>query len=398
MKVLQINNHYKHGSTGKIVWDLHKDLMEHGIESFVCYGRGADCQDENVYRICSNFYARVNKFFSSILGLAYGGCRLSTRKLKKIIQEVKPDIVHLQCINGNIVNIYKLIEYLKENKIKTVLTLHAEFMYTANCGYSLSCDNWKTGCGDCPQLKVATNSYLFDRTNTSWMLMKESFEGFDDDLVIASVSPWLLNRALLSPFLGDKQHRVVLNGIDTNNIFYYRNNTLRERHKVEDKNVILHVTASFSNPIKGGEYLIELAKRMPEVIFIVIGNDDSSLNLPKNIIDLGRMEDQKLLAQYYSMADLFVLTSEKETFCMPVAESLCCGTPIVGFKAGAPEQIALKQYSQFVEFGNVDLLMKSVNQELSKIHDKEKISTDAINVYSKDRMTSNYLDIYRDNS
>ena len=40
------------------------------------------------------------------------------------------------------------------------------------------------------------------------------------------------------------------------------------------------------------------------------------------------------LAEYYSLVDVTVITSFHETFSMVVAESLSCGTPIVGFKAG----------------------------------------------------------------
>lgn len=41
---------------------------------------------------------------------------------------------------------------------------------------------------------------------------------------------------------------------------------------------------------------------------------------------------------------------------MVTAESLCCGTPVVGFKAGAPEQIAIKEFSEFVEYGDLNSL------------------------------------------
>lgn len=71
---------------------------------------------------------------------------------------------------------------------------------------------------------------------------------------------------------------------------------------------------------------------------------------------LGKITDQELLAKYYSMADVTLLTSKKETFSMVTAESLCCGTPVVGFKAGAPEQIAIKEFSEFVEYGDLNSL------------------------------------------
>lgn len=98
----------------------------------------------------------------------YGGCLISTDKLFRIIKKEKPDIVHLHCLNGYFINIYRLITFLKNNNYKTVLTLHAEFMYTANCGHALECDKWKTGCGKCPRLRSETKSWFIDGTAKSW--------------------------------------------------------------------------------------------------------------------------------------------------------------------------------------------------------------------------------------
>ena len=59
---------------------------------------------------------------------------LSTARLLHILRREAPDIVHLQCINGYFVNIFRLVRWLKRHRIPTLLTLHAEFPYTANCG------------------------------------------------------------------------------------------------------------------------------------------------------------------------------------------------------------------------------------------------------------------------
>ena len=201
MKILQVNVVYKKGSTGKITHDLHKGLLDAGMESIVCYGRGELVNEPGVYKTCPEWYSKLNNALSRITGIMYGGCYFSTNKLISIIKKEQPDIVHLQCINGYFVNIYRLVTWLKENHIKTVLTLHAEFMYTANCGHALECERWKKGCGGCPRRKAETLSLLFDGTAASWKLMKSAFDGFENDLTVVSVSPWLTNRAKQSPIL-----------------------------------------------------------------------------------------------------------------------------------------------------------------------------------------------------
>jgi len=184
-----------------------------------------------------------------------------------------------------------------------------------------------------------------------------------------------------------------LNGIDTVNVFRIMESNFKEKYGLVGKKVVLHVTASFARPIKGGKYFVELAKKMPDTTFVLVGNDTDT-ELPSNIIDMGRISDQRELAKLYSMADLFVLTSERETFGMTVAESLCCGTPVVGFESGAPEQIALKAYSSFVPFADVDRLEKEVRVWLSKKMNAEQISEEARQKYSKEKMAEAYLKKY----
>ena len=399
MKILQVNCVYKRGSTGKIVYDIHNVLKELGIESIVCYGRGQKEDESNVYKTSSEFIAKFNNIKSRFTGMQYSGSYLSTRKLISIIKHEQPDVVHLHCINGFFVNIYKLINFLKKNNIKTVLTLHAEFIYTGNCGYSYECNKWKKGCYKCQQLRHATNSYFFDRTNESWKKMNLAFDGFDD-LIVTSVSPWLESRAKQSNILKDKKHCTILNGIDTENTFYPREfKYLKEKHSLTDEKIILHVTANFTSDVKGGKYIIELAKRLQNenIKIIVIGNTDKDMVLPRNIIDVGRIEDQSELAAYYSMADLTIITSKRETFSMVCAESLSCGTPVVGFEAGAPEQISLNEYSAFIKYGDIDELEKKVRVWINKKCESiDKLECISRKKYSKEKMSEAYINCYKE--
>ena len=401
MKVLQVNCVYKKGSTGKIVYEIHKQLKSRGDCSVVCYGRGTVVSEDNVYKTCPEWYAKGTKALAMIKGIMYGGAFFATRKLFSIIEQEKPDIVHLHCLNGNFVDIYKLVSYLKSNRIKTVLTLHAEFMHTGNCGHALDCDKWMTGCGNCPRRKKETGSIIFDRTNESWMRMKKAFEGFGDELVIVSVSPWLRDRASLSPILSGLKHEVVYNGLDCSVFHPYPNkDKLKEKHNIRNERIVFHVSPKFDdNPgnIKGGRFILQLAEKLKNenVLFLVAGNYDEKTRTPENVLKLGQIQDQVKLAEYYSMSDVTVLTSEKETFSMVVAESLCCGTPVVGFKAGAPEQIAIEEYSAFSEFANVDILADNLLEMLKRNVDAQEIATSAKNKYSNITMVESYYKIYR---
>lgn len=400
MKVLQVNCVYGTGSTGKIVAEMHAKLQERGIESVVCYGRGNPVKEENIYKTCGEFYSKVNHFLAQVRGQLYGGCGISTARLLSVIKKEKPDVVHLQCINGFFVNIPYLINRLKKNHIKTVLTLHAEFMYTANCGHARECERWLNGCGKCPQLKTDIKSFGIDGTHRSWKKMERAFRGFGKNLAIVSVSPWLKERAMRSPFFSDQEHFVVMNGLDTDVFYRRKTDALRQRYQLGDETkIILFATTSLtdgSNDLKGGRYVIELAKELDheDIVIMVAGRYDTSLDLPKNMIMLGRVENQNTLAQYYSMANVTILTSKRETFSMVTAESLCCGTPVVGFEAGGPETIALSEFSEFVLQGDMAALKTAVLKMLKQQFDRDRLEKKAKEQYSSDRMAENYIKIY----
>lgn len=394
MKILQINCVYHHGSTGKITYDIHHRLLAQGEVSLVCYGRGERVNAPGVRKTCSEIYAKGNNLLSRLHGEMYGGCHLSTGHLIRILEKENPDVVHLQCINGYFVNIYQLISWLKERHIKTVLTLHAEFMYTANCAHALNCEKWRTGCGACPRLRQETGSWFVDGTARSYRKMQTAFSGFEKDLMVVSVSQWLSRRAVQSPVLGKMEHRVILNGVDTN-IFAYT-----PVLKNTGEKVIFHATAMFRDDpehLKGGWYLLELAKRLRDipVRFLVAGRDRVDGPIPENVTLLGEIRDQAMLAKHYRAAELTLLTSQRESFSMVCAESLCCGTPVVGFQAGAPEEIGIPGFSEFVPAGDLDALETAVRNWLEYPKDKQRIAAEAARKYSRERMLQEYIALYR---
>lgn len=400
MKVLQVNCVYGHGSTGMLARELHRYLLSRGMDSVVCYGRGEKTDEPGVIKLCSESYAKWQHLLCSVRGMPYGGCLLSTRRLVNILRKEKPDVVHLQCINGYFVNQYRLLTWLKRHKIPTVLTLHAEFPYTGSCAHALDCEKWKTGCGNCPRWRQAADSFFFDRTALCHHKMMEAIQDFGAGLTAVAVSPWIYRRAVQSPILKGVTHRVIGNGIDTKLFTYRPGDRIRKQYGISRERIIFQATAQFSddpNHLKGGYYLLELARRMSgqPVRFLVAGKHHIQGEIPENVAFLGEIRDREVLAQYYREADVTLLTSRAESFSLTCAESLCCGTPVVGFRAGGPEEIALPQYSRFVEFGDLEQLLAAVMQMLDTPRpEKETVSRVARECYSEEIMLQKYMDIY----
>lgn len=399
MKILHVNVVYPKGSTGKIIQEIVANM---GIEhSFICYGRGEINKSNIVRKFCTELEAKIQGVINRLGGLQYGGNYFSTKRLKNIIIQENPNIVHLHCINGYCVNIYSLLDFLAKNKIKTVITHHAEFYYTGSCGHALECAKWTTkqGCGKCQKRKYATGCLFLDNTNIAWKRMKKAFDQFDiNNLCFVAVSPWVKMRSMQSYLVNKYNCDVVLNGVNTK-VFCEKDRCVNLNHVLQDDIICLHVTASFdTNPLslKGGYYIVELAKKHPNYKFLIVASyTNVSENLPPNIILWGRAKSQEELAELYRRANVTIITSKRETFSMIVAESLCCGTPVVGFKAGGPESIALEEYSTFVDYSDVEALSRALIYQLDKKDDKLDISRKAIIKYDSSVMVQRYLEVYK---
>lgn len=400
MKILIVNCAYKQGSTGKIVDCLSTMLRNNGHSAFTCYGVGAKYYDEYSKKVCSNFEHKLNALKYRIDGLPYGGIHLSNIKIQRIIETFKPDIVNLHCINASMVNIYKLLGYLAKRKIKTVISLHAEFMHTGGCDHAFDCEQWKTKCTKCPSYKQKLGTWFFDRSNVGWKKMYDAFSLFEkENIIITAVSPWLESRAKKSSILGRFHITCVPNGLDPNIFHYTEHKAILDREKY--KKLILFVTPSYShgaNDLKGGRYIPILAPKCPNYKFVVVCSRivGQLENLPPNVLIYGRAKNQQELAQMYAEADLTLLLSTRETFSMVTIESLCCGTPVVGFKAGGPESIAFKQYADFVDYGNIDSLISTIDKMSTLTIDKSLVSKQMADIYSSNAMTKRYLQVFND--
>jgi putative glycosyltransferase len=397
MKILLLDVNYKSGSTGKIVYDLKQELEKEGHEVLACYGRGKKVEEKSVMKFAYDFETLIHAFLSRLTGLMGYFSYFSTRRLIKEIEKFEPDVVHIHETHSYFMNHLPLIEYLKKKNIKTVWTFHCEYMYTGNCGHAYDCNKWKNICENCPNIKRYPKSLFFDFTHKMFLDKKKAFENFNN-LTIVTPSKWLKDRVEKS-FLKNKRVEVIHNGINID-IFKPKDFThLITKHNIKNKKVILSVAPDIMSKEKGGEWIVKLAEQCTnlEYIFILIGVKDLNKKFPNNVIALGRTENQIELAEYYSLADIFLICSERENFPTTCLEATCCGTPIIGFDEGGTKETGLPEKSFFVSYGD----LKELKNQLEKfLNDQESlydgISQEGIKRYSKNEMFKNYLKIYFD--
>lgn len=395
MKILQINCVYGVGSTGKITKDIHEGLLQKGYDSVVIYGRQKKVQDTSVYKLCPEWYAKLNNLRSRIDGIMYGGAYISTMAIIRKIKKENPDVVHLQCINGYFCNIFKLLSFLKKQKIKTVLTLHAEFMYTANCGYAGECKQWIEGCAKCPKLREETLSVLFDRTKKSWKKMHDIYRDWNE-LCIVGCSQWIIDRASNCESLKNKKMLTLHNGIDNNRIFYPRKEAksyIREKYSIAyDKKIILYVAPVFSK-LKGFDFIIDLIKQSSELPFHFILAGDTVEVEYDNVTVVGKIANQEYLSKLYSAADVFVIASRDDNYPTVCLEAISCGTPVIGFDVGGVKETIYSGMGSVVALGDIEAMKNQLIEVTNNILSEETIER-ARRYHSKERMVSEYEELY----
>ena len=381
MKLLQVNVNYGQSSTGKIVEDIHSYALKNGHESFVSFGRGLSNVSPYVQKHGYDIETYFHAFMARLTGLNGLFSLFSTLKLIRFINSIQPDIVHLHEIHGYHLSIGMLIKFLKNNKIKTFMTLHSEYMYTGKCGHAKTCDKFMTVCGNCPQLREYPKSWFLDFTKQMHKNKKRLFK--DWDVTIITPTQWLYNRVNLS-FLNNKKRQVVLNGIDTT---IFNSNAKRTS---DDNPYIFSVIGNLKDPIKNFAKVVEIANDLIDlsITIIVVGHSKHDLELPSNLKIIPRITNKENLKNYYANAICTLMVSEYETFSMVTTESISTGTPVVGFRnGGIPE----------ATFGNDDFLtnnLKDLTGFIRKLVNKPiRVSANIENI-SSERMSREYLGLY----
>ncbi|MBK8020516.1 MAG: glycosyltransferase family 4 protein [Chloroflexi bacterium] len=80
---------------------------------------------------------------------------------------------------------------------------------------------------------------------------------------------------------------------------------------------------------KGIDLVLHAARLLPELAFVICGQDSETLSdTPANVRVVGKV-DQATLAKWYGAADVLLLPSEGEGFPLVVQEALACGLPVM---------------------------------------------------------------------
>ena len=398
--LLQINVTANWGSHGRIAEEIGRLAISEGWKSFIAYGRGEPSSESRLIKIGGKDSMYINALKARLFDNEGLNAKADTERLIKEIDGIKPDIVHLHNIHGYYLHYPTLFNYLKDNNLPVVWTLHDCWTFTGHCSHFelVGCEKWKSGCHDCPQLKEYPKSFVFDGSERNFRLKKEYFTSIQR-LTLVPVSEWLGN-LLSSSFFGQKDRIVIRNGIDTD-IFNLNSSRAETRLRIgchATRHLILGV-ASVWTKRKGFYDIIKLRNLLPEDEFdiVMIGLTKKQIDrLPQEIKGICRTNDIHEMAEIYSAADVFVNPTYEDTFPTTNLEALACGTPVVTYDTGGSPEAIDSETGAVVEQGNILQLKDAITRICLGDGDsfRQKCRARAVALFDKRDRYQDYMRLY----
>ena len=393
-RIIQINTALNCGSHGRIVEQISRVAAERGFETTIVHGaRYLNKSQFADIQTTTKSQERLNGV-RSLLFDAHGlGLKRATKSLIVKLKEIKPDIVHLHNIHGYYLNYKILFDYLAESGVPVVWTLHDCWSMTGHCSQfeNYNCDKWRTQCIDCQHHMDWYPKSIIDRSKRNFELKKQCFTSVKN-MTIVPVSHWLEDIVKQS-FLAKYPIKVINNGIDLTS-FRPRRDTSNVS-VIDDKFTILGVASNWDDD-KGVKEFEKLSQN-PDYQVIMVGvNEKMSKQLPDAIMKVARTNSLEELAKCYSMADVFVNPTYKDTFPTTNLEAMACGTPVITYKTGGSPESITPETGIVVEKGDFGQLCEAI--ETIRKNGKPCYSVScrerAEKFYNKDDRFKDYIDLY----
>jgi glycosyltransferase involved in cell wall biosynthesis len=367
MRVLHLSTSDIRGGAARGAYWLHRALCDMNIDSMMLVGRKYS-DDDRVVSV-SGSMAPAREWLRGMLdGIplrryektqdAFWTVGWVPRRLAPIIDDLKPDLVHLHWTGAG----FLPVDVLRTLPYPLVWTLRDMWAFTGGCHYTAGCRRYQTGCGRCPQLRSDISD---DLSHAVWQNKRGNWDGLD--LWLVPISNWLADCARRSPLFSTTPIKVIPNGVDGHRFYPVPRDEARAAWDLEpDKRYILFgALGAVHDERKGFHALIEALHELEkhdcakDAELIVFGDDapqnDFPARLPVRFV--GHISDDERLAQLYAAADVTVVPSLQEAFGKTLIEAMACGTPVVAFRNGGPVDIVTHRETGYLAepFDPVDL-------------------------------------------
>lgn len=313
-------------------------------------------------------------------------------------------IIQLYNTHGNYFS-HAVLPAMSQKK-KIVWRLSDMWPVTGHCAYPASCDKWKTGCRQCPDL----NAYPSVRWNTTALLWKKKMDIYRKcRMHIVAPSLWIKNIADESPLFEGFSKSLISNGIDTDVFKPLPKKWCRTVLNIsDDTKIILFMVNSFdNNPRKGIEFFMASMKKLWEtgrkdfrVLLVGEGVFRWGHDLPCPVIRRDLIKEDELLSIVYNAADFNVHPAVLENMPNSIIEAMSCGTPSVAFDTGGvKDAVDHRETGYLAGFKDSEDLLQGI-QWLMDLNDRaslvsEKCRRSVLEKFSLEKQTQDFFSLYQ---
>ena len=373
LSILQINSSDISGGAQRVAWNLFEAYRARGCQSYLAVGYKHG-QHPNIFSISHRQAARGWSSFywglhSRLQQLDENG-QLSrfARKLatpQAVLDTLRgiedfhspgtwsllnlppssPQILHCHNLHVGYFDL-RALPWLS-HQVPTILTLHDAWLLSGHCAHSFSCERWRIGCGECPDLSIYPDIRR-DATAYNWQRKREIYG--ESSFYIATPSQWLMQKVKESILtLGTVEARVIPNGVDLTVFHPTDRGVIRAAMGIAQDSKVLLFSANGirRNVWKDYRTLRSAIARVAAptvgqpVLFIALGESGPSERVGQaEIRFVPYQRSPEAVARYFQAADLYIHAARVDTFPNTILEALACGTPVIATGVGGiPEQV-----------------------------------------------------------
>lgn len=176
-----------------------------------------------------------------------------------------------------------------------------------------------------------------------------------------------LRQATYSHFEIEKDIRVIPNFIDLERFSHKRKDHFKRAIAPMDEQILVH-TSNFRK-VKRATDVIRMFKKVQEQIpskLLMVGDGPDRVNCEQLCRELGVCENVRFLGkqdaveEILSVADLFLMPSESESFGLAALEAMACKVPVISSNAGGLPELNMQGVTGFMSaVGDVEDMAKN---------------------------------------
>lgn len=399
MNVLQVNGYQSPGRRFNGL-SLKPYLAALGVSSKQLVWE-QDCLEADVVSLQDKMVRKINRLTRGVERTLSLQSQLYTNgaRIARLPEFHEADLVHYHIIHSGFLSMQSLpgLTALKP----TVWTLHDPWAMTGHCIHPFSCQRWKTGCGQCPDLNTDFK-INFDTTALNFRLKRFAYKRSNFEVIVAST--WMENMVHQSPlFDGVPVHRIPF-GLDLD-FFKARDQAQAQaRLGIEPGRLVL-CFRSVMNDFKGLQYVIEALDRIQVdvPICLLTLNDKGRVDRFKErfqVVELGWTNNDDVMRDVYDATDLFLMPSLADSFGLMAVEAMAFGKPSVCFEGTAlPEVLFAPHAGIAVPSRDSAALANTIERLIHKPEEREERGQRSRQLaeqhYDIRRQAEHMVDVYR---